>query len=108
MFGSNGPIASGVEAVTRIGAGRAATLNVPEVGGTKTIDVTTIAISRTTNGRNALPRMAGEGESDNNHFANRRRGRFDGDCHPAAQIKYDVSAENDVRFYRAVRLSLVH
>src|SRR5216117_1538770 len=55
MFGSNGPIASGVEAVARIGAGRAATLNVPEVGGTKTIDVTTIAISRTTNGRNALP-----------------------------------------------------
>src|SRR5437667_518048 len=68
MFGSNGPIASGVEAVARIGAGRAATLDVPEVGGTKTIDATTIAISRTTNGRNALPRMVGEGERDNNHL----------------------------------------
>src|SRR5437667_854885 len=107
MFGSNGPIASGVEAVARIGAGRAATLNVPEVGGTKTIDVTTIAISRTTNGRNALPRMVGEGERDNNHFAQDRLGRFDGGCHPAAKIKYDASVENDARLDRGVGRPLV-
>src|SRR2546422_11290638 len=38
------------------------------MGGTKTIDAATIAISRTTNGLNALPRMVGEGERDNNHL----------------------------------------
>src|SRR5439155_509526 len=91
----------------RIGAGRAATLDVPEVGGTKTIDVTTIAISRTMNGRKALPRMVGEGERDNNHFAQDRLGRFDGGCHPAAKIKYDASVENDARLDRGVGRPLV-
>src|SRR5437870_13848268 len=68
LFRSIGTVASGVDAVAGIGAERAATLSVQEVGGAKTIDAATIAISRTTNGLNALPRMVGEGERDNNHL----------------------------------------